>query len=140
MGQTELNELSCQKARHNFVFLRIYGFDSRKDQDVCLFPETCRPNVGSSQPVIEWVPGALYRAEKRSERESNHSTTSNAEIKPASHEKGQRVALLLNFILTKNSTYFGKIFCPPSGVLLLYAQQYVFCHISYVGCQLARSS
>jgi len=83
MHKTELNDLSCQKSRHNFIFLRIYGFDSRKDQDVCLFPETCRPNVRTSQPLIEWVPGALYRAEKRSGLESNHLTPSNAEIKTA---------------------------------------------------------
>jgi hypothetical protein len=83
MHQTELNDLSCQKFRLNFIFLRIYGFDSRKAQDLCLFPETCRPNVGPSQPLIAWVPGALYRAEKRSKRETNHLTPSNAEIKTA---------------------------------------------------------
>jgi hypothetical protein len=81
MHQTELNDLPRQKSRHIFIFLRIYGFDSRKDQDFCLFPETCRPNGGPSQPLIECVPGALYRAEKWSERESNHLTPSNAEIK-----------------------------------------------------------
>jgi hypothetical protein len=83
MHQTELNDLSCQKSRHNFIFLRIYGIDSRKDQDACLFPRTCRPNVWPSQPVIEWVLSALFRAVKRSGRESNHLTPSNAEIKAA---------------------------------------------------------
>ena len=83
MHQTELNDLSCQKSRLNFIFLRIYGFDSRKDRDVCLSPETCRPKAGQSQLLIEWVPAALYRAEKRSGRESDHLTTSNAEIKTA---------------------------------------------------------
>jgi hypothetical protein len=50
---------------------------------VCLFHETCRPNVGPNQPLIQWVPDALYRAEKRSERESNNLTPSTAEIKTA---------------------------------------------------------
>jgi hypothetical protein len=83
MHQIELNDFSGQKSGHNFIFLCIYGFDSRKDQDVCLFPETCRLNFGPSQPLIQWVPGALYRAEKRPERESNHLTPSNAEIETA---------------------------------------------------------
>ena len=26
----------------------------------------------------------------------------------------------------KNSAYFGQIYCPSSGVLILYSQQYVF--------------
>ena len=36
--------------------------------------------MGPSQPLTGWVPGALYRAVKRSERESNHLTPYNAEI------------------------------------------------------------
>jgi len=43
-----------------------------------------------------------------------------------SYNKGQRDALFLKFILTKNSTCFEQIFCPSSGVLLLYSQQQVF--------------
>jgi len=34
--------------------------------------------------------------------------------------------LFLNFILVKNSTCFGKTYCPASGVLILYSQQLVF--------------
>ena len=40
--------------------------------------------------------------------------------------KSQQDALFLNFILVKNSTCFGHIYCPSSGVLLLYSQQLVF--------------
>ena len=32
----------------------------------------------------------------------------------------------LNFILVKTSTCFGQIYCPSSGVLILYSQQLVF--------------
>jgi len=42
------------------------------------------------------------------------------------YNKGQRDALFLNFILIKNSTFFGQIYCPSSGVLILYSQQLVF--------------
>jgi len=43
-----------------------------------------------------------------------------------SYNKSQRDALLLKFILVKNSTCFGQIYCPSSGVLTLYTQQRVF--------------
>ena len=37
--------------------------------------------------------------------------------------KSQRHELFLNFMLVKNSTCFGQICCPSSGVLILYSQQ-----------------
>jgi len=40
-----------------------------------------------------------------------------------SYNKIQRYALFLNFILVKNSKFFGQIYCPSSGVLILYSQQ-----------------
>ena len=39
-----------------------------------------------------------------------------------SYNKSQRDALFLSFILVKNSTCFGQIYCPSSGVLTLYSQ------------------
>ena len=42
-----------------------------------------------------------------------------------SYNKNQRDALFLNFISVKHSTYFGQIYCPSSGVLILYSQQLV---------------
>jgi len=43
-----------------------------------------------------------------------------------SYNKSQRDALFLKFILIKNSTFFGQIYCPSSGVSSLQTQQYVF--------------
>jgi len=37
--------------------------------------------------------------------------------------KSQRDALILNFILVKNTTWFGQTYCPSSGFLILYSQQ-----------------
>jgi len=37
-----------------------------------------------------------------------------------SYNKSQRDALFLKFILIKNSTCFGQIYCPSSGVSTLY--------------------
>jgi hypothetical protein len=43
-----------------------------------------------------------------------------------SYNRSQQDALFINFILVKNSTYFGQTYCPSSGVLILYSQQLVF--------------
>jgi hypothetical protein len=43
-----------------------------------------------------------------------------------SYNKIQQNALFLKFIFIKNSTYFGQICCPSSGVLALYTEQQVF--------------
>jgi len=43
-----------------------------------------------------------------------------------SYNKSQRDALFLKFIVIKNCTFFGHIYCPSSGVSTLYTQQYVF--------------
>jgi len=43
-----------------------------------------------------------------------------------SYNKSQQDALFLNFILVENTTCFGQIYCPSSGVLILYSQQLVF--------------
>jgi len=43
-----------------------------------------------------------------------------------SYNESQQDALILNFILAKNSTCFGQIYCPSSRVLILYSHQLVF--------------
>ena len=43
-----------------------------------------------------------------------------------SYNKSQNDALFLNFILVKNSACFGQIFCPSSGVLILYSLELLF--------------
>jgi len=43
-----------------------------------------------------------------------------------SYNKSQQDALFLNFILVKDCTCFGQIYCPSSGVLILYSQQLVY--------------
>jgi len=40
-----------------------------------------------------------------------------------SFKKSQRNELFLKFILVKNSTYFGQIYCPSSGVSTLYTER-----------------
>jgi hypothetical protein len=55
-----------------------------------------------------------------------------------SYNKSQRDALFLNFILVKNSTCFGQIYCPSSGDLILYSQQKVFVILVMLTVSVAR--
>jgi len=48
-----------------------------------------------------------------------------------SYNKSQRDAQFLKFILVKNSTCFGQIYCPSSGVSSLYTQQLVFVMLKF---------
>jgi hypothetical protein len=52
----------------------------------------------------------------------------------------QQDALILNFILVKNSTCFEQIYCPSSGVLILYSQQLVFVTLVVLTVWLAGTS
>jgi hypothetical protein len=46
-----------------------------------IFSTLSRPALGSTQPPVQWVPGALSPGVKRQERESDHSPPANAEVK-----------------------------------------------------------
>jgi hypothetical protein len=46
-----------------------------------LFSKSSRPALGSTQPPIQYVPGALSPGVKRPGRESDHSPPASAEIK-----------------------------------------------------------
>ena len=46
-------------------------------------------------------------------------------LNQCSYNESQQDALFLNFILVKNFTCFGQIYCPSSRVLILYSQQLV---------------
>jgi hypothetical protein len=48
---------------------------------IFLFTTESRPSVGTTQPPIQWVPGALSTEVKRQGRESDHSPPSSAEVK-----------------------------------------------------------
>jgi hypothetical protein len=46
-----------------------------------LFSKSSRPALGSTQPPMQWVLGALSPGVKRPEREADHSPPTSAEIK-----------------------------------------------------------
>jgi hypothetical protein len=54
--------------------IAILGFDSRRGVGIFLFTTASRTALGSTQPPIQWVTGALSLGVKRTGREANHSS------------------------------------------------------------------
>jgi hypothetical protein len=88
--------LSQLKARHwnvnpNHVYrfyvldmgwtIGVLGFDSRRGLGIILFTTASRTAPGPTQPLIQWVPGALSLGVKWPEREADHSPPSSDEVK-----------------------------------------------------------
>jgi hypothetical protein len=63
--------------------IRVLGFNSRQGLGIFLFTTASRTAVGSTQPSIQWVPGALSLGVKRPESEADHLSLSSAEVKNA---------------------------------------------------------
>jgi hypothetical protein len=53
----------------------------RGEGKIFLFSITSRPALGSTQPLVQWVPGAVSLGVKRPSREAGHLPTSSAEVK-----------------------------------------------------------
>jgi hypothetical protein len=59
----------------------VLGFDSRRGLGIFLLTTASRTALRSTQPPIQWVPGALALGVKRPGREADHSPPSSAEVK-----------------------------------------------------------
>jgi hypothetical protein len=59
----------------------VLGFDSRQGLEIFPFTTAYRTALGSTQPPIQWVPGALSLGVKRPGSEADHSPPSSAEVK-----------------------------------------------------------
>jgi hypothetical protein len=59
----------------------VLGFDSRRGLEIFPFTTASRTSLGPTQPLIQWVPGALSLRVKRPGREADHSTPSSTEVK-----------------------------------------------------------
>jgi hypothetical protein len=55
------------------------GFDSWQGQEISLNRTASRLALGITQPLIQWVPGALLLGVKRQDREADHSPPSSSE-------------------------------------------------------------
>jgi hypothetical protein len=64
-----------------------YGLDEPRGRGLSPFRvrnfnfTLARPTLGSTQPPIQWLPGALFSGVKREEREADHSPPTCAKIK-----------------------------------------------------------
>jgi hypothetical protein len=63
--------------------IRVLGFDSRRRLGIFLFTIVFRTALGSIQPPILWITGALSLGVKRPRREADHSPPSRAEVENA---------------------------------------------------------
>jgi hypothetical protein len=61
----------------------VLGFDSRLGLGIFFFTTVPRKALESTQPPIQWVPGALFLGVKRPRYEADHSPPSSAEVKNA---------------------------------------------------------
>jgi hypothetical protein len=59
------------------------GFDSQQGQGFFQFITTSRPALGSTQPPIQWVPGALSPGVKWPKNKDDFSSPSSAEVNNA---------------------------------------------------------
>jgi hypothetical protein len=57
------------------------GYDSRQGKEIFLHFTESRPALRSTQPPIQWVPGAFPRGVKRPGCETDYSSPSSAEVK-----------------------------------------------------------
>jgi hypothetical protein len=55
------------KARFSSDPIGVLGFDSRQELGIFLFNTASRPDLGPTQPPIQWVPGALSLEVKAAE-------------------------------------------------------------------------
>jgi hypothetical protein len=58
-------------------------FKSRQGLGIFLFITASRSALGPTQPLIQWVTGAIFLRAKRPGREADHSPPPSAEVKNA---------------------------------------------------------
>jgi hypothetical protein len=58
-----------------------WGFKSQQELGIFLITTVFRPALGSTQPPIQWVPGAISLGIKQPGHEADHSCPSSSEVK-----------------------------------------------------------
>jgi len=84
----------------------VLAFDYRREMGIFLFTTASRPVLWSTQPPIQWVPGALSPGEKRPWREADHSPPSGAEVKNAWSYISTRQYVFMPWCLVKHRDNF----------------------------------
>jgi hypothetical protein len=73
--------IKCSKNTDTDWTIGVLGFDFRRGSGIFLFTNMSRTALGSTQPPIQWVDGALSLGVKRPRHEADHSPPSTAEVK-----------------------------------------------------------
>jgi hypothetical protein len=85
LRSTFLSGLLCGSYLFNVPATRwtigVLDFDSRRGLGIFLSTTASRTALGSTQPPIQWVSGALPLGVERPERDAGHSPPSSAEVK-----------------------------------------------------------
>jgi hypothetical protein len=69
-----------EKENNDSWTIGVLGFDSRRGLGIFLFTTASRTALGTTQPLIQWVPGASSLGVKRPGREADYSPPSTAEV------------------------------------------------------------
>jgi hypothetical protein len=95
----------------------VLGFDSRQGLGIFLFTTASRTALGTIQPPIQWVPGALSLWVERLRREADHSPPSSVEVKEW---------VELYFHSPNTLSWRGAQFKKNTGITLLLSLRSVF--------------
>jgi len=77
----DLNFLFYIIIKSTGLSIEVLGFDSLLGLGVFLFTTASRTAMGPTQPLFQWVGGALSLGVKWPRREADHSPPSSAEVK-----------------------------------------------------------
>jgi hypothetical protein len=85
------------------------GFAFQQGEGFFLFANVFRPALGSSQPPIQWISGALSSGVKRSGHEDDYSPPSSAEVKNAWSYTSTRLYVFMAWYLIKRRTRLHSV-------------------------------
>jgi hypothetical protein len=88
----------------------VLGFDSRRGLGIFLFTTASRTVLGTTEPLIQWVPGALSPKIKLLGRENDHSPPSNVEVKNVWSYTSTLPIRLHDVMISLNSTVKTLLF------------------------------